>query len=1088
LDALVDEHLKAHGGDPHRSLAALTPLPPSAQRDLESVADPQVQDSLAQVGATWPDLRPASDSLGGLVPPIPPASPRARYRVVRPHARGGLGEVFVAEDTELGRQVALKEIRPERAGDAASRQRFVLEAEITGGLEHPGVVPVYGLGSYADGRPYYAMRFIQGDTLQEAIRRFHADGPAAARGIAFRELLGRFVDICQAVAYAHSRGVLHRDLKPANVMLGRYGETLVVDWGLAKPLGRRDAGDGGEATLRPRAGVVSSVTVVGSALGTPVYMSPEQAAGRLDELGPASDVYSLGATLYELLTGRAPFGASYVDMILEDVRAGRFPPPRAVSPEVPPALEAVCLKAMALKPGDRYTTALELADDVGRWLADEPVRAHREPWADRARRWSRRHRTLVTGAAAALLVGVVSLGAATALLTVAHRREHEARLGEQAARGEAQAERDIARAQKRRTREALDAMTSQVTADWLATQKTLLESQQAFLRRALAYYQEFAREAATDEAGRELVADAQFRVGLMLQRLGQNDEAEAAYRQATKLRERLADDFPAEPRYRRDLAEGLMNLGVLLKHLGRGGEAEAAHRRAVNLRARLVTVRDGKAQAGDLSELALSLFNLGALLQEQGKAGEAGTSYRQAIAFQEQLVEAVPASAEYRCRLAASYHNLGVLLDGLGQTEEAVKHRRQAVALQERLVEEEPTNAEYRGDLAAGHLNLGTQMYALGKLDEAETAFRRSIAQRERLAEEAPGIPEYREGLASALNNLGVLLKETDRGREAEAAYRRAILLQEHLAAGARAVPEYRNALARSFSNLGVLLRHLKRDAEAEAAHRESVRLREGLVKEADSVPEFRSNLADSLINLGALLQGLNKAGEAETAYRRAAGWLEGLAAENGAAPAYARDLGLVYTNLGLLAETSRPREAVDWYGKAVKTLEPISQRDSGVKEARRRLEKALLLWANALSQLGEHAAAVPAWDRLIALSDPDDRDALRLPRSRSLALSGQPERAVAEAESLAAAYDEFPDTLYATAAACALASAAVRADGPQADRYAARAVALLRRAFTRGYTDVGQLQTDADLASLHGRADFTDLLWELADWPPTRR
>src|SRR5262249_36776960 len=154
-----------------------------------------------------------------------------RFRILRPHAKGGLGEVFVARDTELNRQVALKEIQLQHADQASSRARFLLEAEITGALEHPGIVPVYGLGHYPDGRPFYAMRFVRGDNLAAAIRRYHhpetPDRDPARRDLEFRKLLGRFVDVCNAIAYAHSKGVLHRDLKPDNVMLGRYGETLV---------------------------------------------------------------------------------------------------------------------------------------------------------------------------------------------------------------------------------------------------------------------------------------------------------------------------------------------------------------------------------------------------------------------------------------------------------------------------------------------------------------------------------------------------------------------------------------------------------------------------------------------------------------------------------------------------------------------------------------------------------------------------------------------------------------------------------------------------------------------------------------------
>jgi serine/threonine protein kinase len=339
------------------------------------------------------------------------SAPGLRYRILRPHARGGLGEVFVALDQELHREVALKEIKEERARDAVSRNRFLMEAEITGGLEHPGIVPVYGLGQYDDGRPFYAMRFIKGDNLKEAIGRFHeAEKPGrdpGERSLALRDLLRRFVDVCNAVAYAHSRGVLHRDLKPGNIMLGKYGETLIVDWGLAKPIGRSDrTRTTEESTLQPSSASDWVATVMGTVIGTPAYMSPEQAAGRLDLLGPASDIYSLGATLYALLTGTAPFDESERVELLQQVQRGAWLAPRLVKPNTPPALDAICRKAMAQQPQDRYVTALALAADVEHWLADEPVTAYREPWSTRTRRWMRRHRPLVAGAAALLLSAV----------------------------------------------------------------------------------------------------------------------------------------------------------------------------------------------------------------------------------------------------------------------------------------------------------------------------------------------------------------------------------------------------------------------------------------------------------------------------------------------------------------------------------------------------------------------------------------------------------------------------------------------------------------------------------------------------------
>jgi tetratricopeptide (TPR) repeat protein len=356
-----------------------------------------------------------------------PAGARSRYLPLRPLGKGGLGEVFVALDEELNREVALKEIQEQHRGSGDSVARFLLEAEVTGRLEHPGVVPVYGLGRSADGRPYYAMRLIKGETLKDAIEGFHnADTPgrdAGERGLAFRELLRRFTDVCNAAAYAHSKGVLHRDLKPANVMLGPFGETLVIDWGLAKVL-CRPTGDSTEGVSLLRG---TQATPGGTGLaGTPGYLSPEQADGLTDDLTPASDVYGLGAVLYTLLTGRPPFQGGSAELLLSRQRRGDFPPPRQVTPSVPAALEAVCLKAMALRPEDRYASARDLAADVGRWLGDEPITAYREPLAARLRRWGRRHRALMSGLAALLVTLTAALGVGLALVNAEREKTRRA--------------------------------------------------------------------------------------------------------------------------------------------------------------------------------------------------------------------------------------------------------------------------------------------------------------------------------------------------------------------------------------------------------------------------------------------------------------------------------------------------------------------------------------------------------------------------------------------------------------------------------------------------------------------------------------
>ena len=365
----------------------------------------------------------------------------SRFLVVRLLAQGGLGNVYVAFDTELGREVALKEIQPRFADDPVSRSRFEREAEVTGRLEHPGVVPVHSLGRQAEGRPYYVMRLIRGATLGKAIATYHErkareDKAASDQSLALRKLLRRFIDTCNVIDYAHSVGVIHRDIKPTNIMLGPYGETLVVDWGLAGAVERSDRGQETDAFSRISLAREEGLTLPGSTLGTPAFMSPEMAEG--GAIGPAADIYCLGATLYCLLTGRPPFQGSETTALLRRVRSGVFPPPRRLSQDCPHGLEAICLKAMARDPAARYPSARSLADDVERWLADEPVSVLRDSMPTRLTRWARGHRTFMTGAAMllgtavlALLVGTILIGreqaqtrkALEALLTAQKARE-----------------------------------------------------------------------------------------------------------------------------------------------------------------------------------------------------------------------------------------------------------------------------------------------------------------------------------------------------------------------------------------------------------------------------------------------------------------------------------------------------------------------------------------------------------------------------------------------------------------------------------------------------------------------------------------
>ncbi len=424
LEALVDARLQTHDDEVAQTLAhgrAAEPIPslPQDTRDSDARLEPPSAESLALGRTHVTAVTPSTASITALRT-VPPAKSDHRFRILRFHDRGGLGNVYLAEDTELRREVALKELKKETADDPASRQRFVNEAEITGGLEHPGIVPVYGLGHYDDGRPFYAMRFIKGDNLETKIVEYHsADwnqrGGVSGKHMELRRLLNCFVDVCQAVHYAHQRGVLHRDIKPGNIMIGPYGETLVVDWGLAKPLGQRPldetVGLSQEEAWVPSSNSTPSATRLGSAIGTPKFMSPEQARGDHERLGVATDIFSLGATLYYLLTNCGPYDGQ-AD-VLEAARNGHITPPRERRSDVVPALASICSKALSLQPADRYESALALANDVEQFLGDEPVTAHHESLRERAVRLARRHRAWTQAAAIALIaMALVSFAAA----------------------------------------------------------------------------------------------------------------------------------------------------------------------------------------------------------------------------------------------------------------------------------------------------------------------------------------------------------------------------------------------------------------------------------------------------------------------------------------------------------------------------------------------------------------------------------------------------------------------------------------------------------------------------------------------------
>ncbi len=708
VEKLLDRKLKKHRGDARAGLAEVATE--QVRQSLAGVADPDVRQSLA--GPTPPP--PQDHVLPSTTGFVPEAA--ERYTLTRLHATGGIGRVWLARDASLSRDVALKELRPERAGDAAVRARLRKEALVTGQLEHPGIVPIYELGRRPeDQSPFYTIRCVRGRTLAEAAAGYHQRrGRRAAGPLDLRELLGAFAGVCNAVAYAHSRGVLHRDLKPQNVVLGDYGEVILLDWGLARLISQADAE--GEAAGPPvKCDGDGEGTWHGQVLGTPAYMAPEQAEGRLDQLGAATDIYGLGAILYEILTGRPPFTGTETTAVLRQVIHQPPAGPRSLVAQTPAALEAVCLKALAKKPAARYGSAKELAGGVQRWLADEPVRAYREPLTALLGRWARRHRPLVAGAAALLFTTVIA--------TVLIRTE------------KARAEANYKTAQEERTRAE--------------------KSEEQLI------------------ASRDISSRSQEELANVLMEIGRTSQAEAVYAEARDNFARLTQAQPDVLLYQRYLTRAEDNLASLYLSTGQLARAQEIYEQVLTTRRELASRHP---ELPDLQrELAASHHNLGRLHAGRGQPDLAEQSYRQALVIAQKLVDGRPESPSNRRSLASTLSSLGVLYRDLKQNDKAEAVYLRALALHEGLVREGPGDVEDQQSLASTYNNLGELYHIVGPQTKAESFYNKALELMETVARENSTVLKYAMDLAAMYGNMGNFIRVNRSGQESLDWYRRSI-------------------------------------------------------------------------------------------------------------------------------------------------------------------------------------------------------------------------------------------------------------------------------------------------------------------------
>ena len=756
-----------------------------------------------------------------------PGTRIGRYKLLELIGEGGFGVVYMAQQEEpIRRRVALKIIK---LGMDTKQviARFEAERQALAMMEHPNIAKVLDAGATDTGRPYFVMELVKGIPITEYCDKNNLDT---------RQRLELFIDVCKAVQHAHQKGIIHRDIKPTNVMItlrdDGTGVPKIIDFGIAKATQHRLT----EKTF---------FTEYRQLIGTPEYMSPEQAQMGEVDVDTRSDIYSLGVLLYELLTGTTPFeaeelrSAAYDEMLktireteppkpstrlntlgdaLSDIAKHRNIQPGQLCKIIRGELDWIVLKTLEKDRTRRYETANELAMDVERHLSHEPVVAGPPSTIYRLRKFVRRNRALVTSVAVVLVVLVGGIVASTIFA-----------VGQARARAEADFEYQRASVNFQIARDAVDEMT-QVVEERLANIMGTEQVRRELLQKAQVFYAGFAEQNKDDPAVRKEIALAYHRVGEIHGELGNFSQAREALREAISLLETLKAEFPDEPEYRVELAYCWFGYGYTFIWTHRKHEMVQAQNEQMALWQELVA--DFPTVPEYRIGLAEAHTHLGNSLQMVSRLNEAEMHLKQSLSVLQELHTDFPEMPKNLDRLSHSHHWLGAHLLGDGELEEAEEHLREALELREQLLAEDPNDPWHRGCLAYIKLYIGSLLLDQGKAEEAEKEYRESIAIHEKLIEEFPGYVEHRRRLGHTLRPLSDLLRDRGRVQEAEDALREAVFHWEKLVGDHPEVDDFRDSLAGCLVELGNLLRDTGQVEGAEEAYKCAEEIRKEAIRE----------------------------------------------------------------------------------------------------------------------------------------------------------------------------------------------------------------------------------------------------------------
>ena len=741
-------------------------------------------------------------------PAAAPSSPVPGYEILGVLGQGGMGIVYKARHLALDRVVALKMILRGALADRDAVERFRIEAQAVARLRHPNIVQIFEVGEHA-GQPYFSLEYLEGGSLQQKLEGAPQAPPEAAR---LMEMLAR------AVHHAHEQHVIHRDLKPANVLLTVDGTPKVTDFGLAKRIEEQDQN-------RTAAEVI---------LGTPTYMAPEQASGKASTVGPLADVYSLGAILYDLLTGRPPLRGTTLMDTLQLVQTTEPVPPRRLQPKVPLDLQTICLKCLEKDPKRRYASAAALADDVRRFLDGRPIEARPVSVAERTWKWARRR---PAEALLALACGLGLVGLLTGLAVFAVQQSQLA----SAAEGRAKLAHDAEELEKTR-REQLEQKQKEILAaqSLAEAQRDLARGNLAQARRAIAELLEVSQKGIPNEPHLEGLRE---RILVFAQNL------------ASRLLDQQSDD----PEVRWQAAQTTRLVGDIQESLNKLDEAAVSYDAAAVLYEGLL--RDGNPQASWKQEAAGNYLNQWVVLMARERFSDAAKALDRAEELLKPLAAEHPDDGAYQHDLALCWNNRGIQALLTGDAEGGEHSLREALGLFERMPLVEQSKPAVQLELAKGEKNLGVLYHRAGRYPAAEEKYRQALGRLKPLVLAEPDVPAYQKELGPVYISLGALLADAGpmQYAAAQAVYDDAIETCGRLGEKFSGVADYRHLLAQAYDGRGELFR---RRGETEKARADLQQARDLL----ELLPNRSEYRVDQARVMNRLARVESKGGDADAA------------------------------------------------------------------------------------------------------------------------------------------------------------------------------------------------------------------------------